>query len=187
MRLGGTSVIMEHFDPAQFLDLVAEHRITHSQMVPTMFSRLLKLPDEVRAAADLSSLEVIIHAAAPCPVPVKQQMIEWFGPIIIEYYGATEANGFTFCDSQEWLAHPGTVGKCILGRAADPRRGRQPVPDGHARHRLVQGRDQLRVLQRRRTRRRSRATRPAMTSTVGDVGLRRRRRLPLPDRPQDAT
>jgi long-chain acyl-CoA synthetase len=115
MRLGGTSVIMEKFDPARFLDLVREHRITHSQMVPTMFSRLLKLPDEVRAAADTSSLECIIHAAAPCPVPVKQQMIDWWGPIIIEYYGATEANGFTFCDSHEWLAHPGTVGKCILG------------------------------------------------------------------------
>ena len=65
----------------------------------------------MRAAADLSSLECIIHAAAPCPVPVKQQMIEWFGPIIIEYYGATEANGFTFCTSEEWLAHPGTVGQ----------------------------------------------------------------------------
>ena len=107
MRLGGTSVIMEQFDPAQFLELVGKHRITHSQMVPTMFSRLLKLPDDVRAAADLSSLECIIHAAAPCPVPVKQQMIEWFGPIIIEYYGATEANGFTFCDSRGVARPPG--------------------------------------------------------------------------------
>jgi long-chain acyl-CoA synthetase len=115
MRFGGTSVIMEKFDPAQFLDLVAKHQVTHSQMVPTMFSRLLKLPQDVRDAADLSSLECIIHAAAPCPVPVKQQMIEWFGPIIVEYYGATEANGFTYCTSEEWLAHPGTVGKCILG------------------------------------------------------------------------
>ena len=96
MRLGATSVIMERFDPAQFLDLVGTHRVTHSQMVPTMFSRLLKLPENVRTAADLSSLECIIHAAAPCPVPVKEQMIEWFGPIIVEYYGATEANGFTY-------------------------------------------------------------------------------------------
>jgi long-chain acyl-CoA synthetase len=115
MRFGGTSVIMERFDPAQFLDLIEQHRVTHSQMVPTMFSRLLKLPKDVRDAAELSSLECIIHAAAPCPVPVKQDMIEWFGPIIVEYYGATEANGFTYCTSEEWLAHPGTVGKCILG------------------------------------------------------------------------
>ena len=84
-------------------------------MVPTMFSRLLKLPDEVRHKYDLSSLEKIVHAAAPCPVPVKQAMIEWWGPIIVEYYGATEAHGFTFCDSEQWLAHKGTVGKCILG------------------------------------------------------------------------
>ncbi|HVM54321.1 MAG TPA: AMP-binding protein [Acidimicrobiales bacterium] len=115
MRLGATSVIMERFDPAQFLDLVGTHRVTHSQMVPTMFSRLLKLPENVRTAADLSSLECIIHAAAPCPVPVKEQMIEWFGPIIVEYYGATEANGFTYCTSEEWLEHKGTVGKCVLG------------------------------------------------------------------------
>jgi long-chain acyl-CoA synthetase len=115
VRLGGTGVLMERFDPAQFLDLVAQHKVTHCQMVPTMFSRLLKLPADVRAKADVSSIEAIVHAAAPCPVPVKQQMIEWWGPIIREYYGATEANGFTFCDSEEWLAHPGTVGKPILG------------------------------------------------------------------------
>ena len=115
MRLGATSVIMEKFDPALFLRLVEEHRVTHSQMVPTMFSRLLKLPDDVRKAADVSSLEAIVHAAAPCPVPVKEQMIEWWGPIIVEYYGATEANGFTWCDSEQWLAHKGTVGKAVLG------------------------------------------------------------------------
>ncbi|MEA3019626.1 MAG: long-chain acyl-CoA synthetase [Actinomycetota bacterium] len=115
VRMGGTAVIMEKFDPAQFLELIAKHDVTHSQMVPTMFSRLLKLPDDVRAAADLSSLERIVHAAAPCPVPVKQQMLEWFGPKIVEYYAATEANGMTLCTSEEWLAHPGTVGKCLLG------------------------------------------------------------------------
>jgi long-chain acyl-CoA synthetase len=104
---------MEHFDAQQYLDLVGRYRVTHSQVVPTMFSRLLKLPDDVRAAADVSSLEVIIHAAAPCPVPVKEQMIEWFGPIILEYYAATEGNGFTFCDSADWLAHKGTVGRAL--------------------------------------------------------------------------
>jgi long-chain acyl-CoA synthetase len=113
LRLGATAVVMEHFDPRQFLDLVALHRVTHSQVVPTMFSRLLKLPEEVRTAADVSSLECIIHAAAPCPVPIKERMIEWFGPIIVEYYAASEGNGFTFCDSAEWLAHKGTVGRAL--------------------------------------------------------------------------
>ena len=115
LRIGGASVIMEHFDPAQFLDLVARYRVTNSQMVPTMFSRLLKLSADVRQAADVSSLEAIVHAAAPCPVPVKEQMIEWWGPIILEYYAATEGNGFTFCNSEEWLAHRGTVGKSLGG------------------------------------------------------------------------
>lgn len=116
LRLGATSIIMERFDPEEFLRAVEQHRVTHSQLVPTMFSRMLKLPDEVRSAYDTSSLEVVIHAAAPCPVPVKQTMIDWLGPILIEYYGATEANGFTFCDSDEWLTHRGTVGRPILGK-----------------------------------------------------------------------
>ncbi|MDQ3469546.1 MAG: AMP-binding protein, partial [Actinomycetota bacterium] len=115
LRLGATSIIMERFEPEQYLALIERHGITHSQVVPTMFSRLLKLPEDVRTRYDMTSLEVVIHAAAPCPVPVKQDMIDWLGPILIEYYGATEANGFTFCDSEEWLAHPGTVGKPILG------------------------------------------------------------------------
>src|SRR5207247_4003053 len=105
IRLGSTAVIMEHFDPEQFIALVERYRVTHSQMVPTMFSRLLKLPEDVRTAADVSSLEAVVHAAAPCPVPVKEQLIEWWGPIILEYYAATEGNGFTFCTSEEWLAH----------------------------------------------------------------------------------
>ena len=115
IRDGSTSIIMERFDPEQYLALVEKYRVTHSQLVPTMFSRMLKLPEETRRAYDLSSLEVVIHAAAPCPVPVKEQMIEWWGPILVEYYGATEGMGFTFCDSQEWLTHKGTVGKVILG------------------------------------------------------------------------
>ena len=115
IRLGATVVVMEHFDPEQWLRIVEEHRVTHCQMVPTMFSRLLRLPAEVRQRYDTSSLEQIVHAAAPCPVPVKQAMIDWLGPIVTEYYAATEANGFTFCDSTQWLEHPGTVGRCVLG------------------------------------------------------------------------
>ncbi len=115
IRCGGTAIIMERFDPEEYLALVEKYSVTHSQLVPTMFSRMLKLPDDVRARYDLSSLEVAIHAAAPCPVPVKEQMIEWWGPIVHEYYGATEGLGFAACDSHEWLQHKGTVGKIILG------------------------------------------------------------------------
>jgi long-chain acyl-CoA synthetase len=115
IRTGGTAIIMEKFDPEQYLQLVEKWGITHTQLVPTMFSRLLKLPEEVRTRYDLSSLEIAIHAAAPCPVLVKDDMIKWWGPIIHEYYGATEGLGFTACNSTEWLAHRGTVGKVLLG------------------------------------------------------------------------
>jgi long-chain acyl-CoA synthetase len=115
IRLGGTVIIMERFEPERYLELIETWGITHTQLVPTMFSRMLKLPDEVRSRYDLSSLEIAIHAAAPCPALVKEDMIKWWGPIIHEYYGATEGLGFTACNSQEWLAHRGTVGKVLLG------------------------------------------------------------------------
>ncbi|WP_334129961.1 AMP-binding protein [Sneathiella sp.] len=115
MRFGGTAIIMERFDPEQYLKLVEKYKVTHTQLVPTMFSRMLKLPEEIRKKADTSSLEIAIHAAAPCPVQVKRDMINWWGPIIHEYYGATEGLGFTACNSEEWLAHPGSVGKVLLG------------------------------------------------------------------------
>jgi long-chain acyl-CoA synthetase len=118
IRAGGTAVIMEKFDPEAYLHYISQYRVTHSQLVPTMFSRMLKLPEEIRAKADLSSLEVAIHAAAPCPAKVKEQMIEWWGPIINEYYGATEGLGFAACNSAEWLAHKGSVGKVILGEVS---------------------------------------------------------------------
>jgi long-chain acyl-CoA synthetase len=115
IRAGGTAIIMESFDPERYLELVEKWGITHSQLVPTMFSRLLKLPEETRKRYDLSSLEIAIHAAAPCPAAVKEDMIKWWGPIIHEYYGATEGLGFTACNSAEWLAHRGTVGRVLLG------------------------------------------------------------------------
>ena len=115
IRMGGTAIIMEHFDPERYLALIEIYGVTHSQLVPTMFSRLLKLPEELRNKYDRSSLEIAIHAAAPCPVQVKEEMIKWWGPIIHEYYGATEGLGFTSCNSEEWLAHRGTVGKIMLG------------------------------------------------------------------------
>ena len=130
IRVGGTAVIMEKFEPEEYLALIERHRITHSQLVPTMFSRLLKLPDEVRSKYDLSSLKVAIHAAAPCPPQVKEQMIDWWGPIIHEYYGATEGLGFTACNSQEWLAHRGTVGRVLLGDLHILDEHMQPCPKG---------------------------------------------------------
>jgi fatty-acyl-CoA synthase len=110
-RLGATVVVMERFDPEQCLQLIERHRVTHAQFVPTMFVRMLRLPEAVRTAYDLSSLQVVIHAAAPCPIPVKRQMIDWFGPIIQEFYAGTEDIGSTFITSEEWLAHPGSVGR----------------------------------------------------------------------------
>ena len=130
LRNGGTAVIMERFDPEQYLALVEKYRVTHSQLVPTMFSRMLKLPDDVRARYDLSSLEIAIHAAAPCPVQVKEAMIAWWGPIIHEYYGATEGLGFTACDSAEWLAHKGSVGRVMLGDLHILDEEMRPCPKG---------------------------------------------------------
>jgi len=113
LRLGATCVIMERFDPLDALRLIETHRVTHSQWVPTMFVRMLKLPEEDRARHDLSSLQVAIHAAAPCPVPVKEQMIEWWGKVIYEYYAGTEGNGFCLVDSEQWLERKGTVGRAL--------------------------------------------------------------------------
>ena len=112
---GGTVVMMEKFDAEQALALIERYRVTQSQWVPTMFVRMLKLPDAVRARYDLSSHQVAIHAAAPCPVDVKRQMIAWWGPILYEYYAGTEASGSTYIDSADWLAHPGSVGRAALG------------------------------------------------------------------------
>ncbi len=114
--LGGTSIIMEHFDAELYLALVEQHRANVSQLVPTMFVRMLKLPDEVRAKYDVTSLKSAIHAAAPCPVEIKARMIDWWGPIIVEYYAGSEGNGVTVSNSQEWLTHRGTVGKAVVGK-----------------------------------------------------------------------
>jgi acyl-CoA synthetase (AMP-forming)/AMP-acid ligase II len=110
-RVGAASIVMRKFDAEAVLRLIESHRITHAQFVPTMFVRMLKLPDAVRERYDVSSLECVIHAAAPCPVEVKHRMMKWFGPIIHEYYGGTEGFGGTTIGPEEWLAHPGSVGK----------------------------------------------------------------------------
>ncbi|MBI3993874.1 MAG: AMP-binding protein [Candidatus Lambdaproteobacteria bacterium] len=114
-RAGGTIVLQPRFDPGELLRLVERHQVTSMHMVPTMFVRLLKLPPDVRRRYDLSSLRTVVHAAAPCPPDIKRQMIDWFGPVIVEYYGGTESGAVTFCDTAQWLAHPGTVGTPVTG------------------------------------------------------------------------
>jgi long-chain acyl-CoA synthetase len=108
-------VVMERFDAEGTLDAIARHRVTHGQFVPVMFTRMLKLPAAVRNAYDVSSLERVIHAAAPCPVDIKKQMIDWWGPIIDEYYASSEAHGSTLITAEEWLARPGSVGRAMSG------------------------------------------------------------------------
>jgi long-chain acyl-CoA synthetase len=169
LRLGATTVVMEHFDPEQWLQMVERYKVTHCQMVPVMFSRLLRLPEEARARYDTSSLECIVHAAAPCPVHVKQAMIDWLGPIITEYYGATEANGFTFCDSAEWLAHPGTVGKTILGELLILDDEGNEVPTGADGTIWFRGATAFEYFGDPAKTAESRST-DGLTSTVGDVG-----------------
>ena len=111
IRTGVPVVVMEHFEAEFALQCIEQYKITHSQWVPTMFVRMLKLPEEVRLKYDVSSLSCAIHAAAPCPIPIKEQMIDWWGPVIYEYYAGTEGNGFVQLNSEEWLAHKGSVGK----------------------------------------------------------------------------
>jgi acyl-CoA synthetase (AMP-forming)/AMP-acid ligase II len=112
-RLGGTVVLMRRFDAAEAL--IERYRIDRAQCVPTMFVRMLKLPREERERFDISSLEAVIHAAAPCPVEVKQQMLDWWGPVIYEYYAGSEGGGFVAVGPQEWLQRPGTVGRPLVG------------------------------------------------------------------------
>jgi long-chain acyl-CoA synthetase len=110
-RVGAATVIVAKFDAEDTLRLIERHRVTHAQFVPTMFVRMLKLPEEVRSAYDLSSLRCVLHAAAPCPVDVKRAMLDWFGPVIHEYYGGSEGFAGTTIGPEEWLAHPGSVGR----------------------------------------------------------------------------
>jgi acyl-CoA synthetase (AMP-forming)/AMP-acid ligase II len=132
VEAGGTAVILSHFDPEAALAAIDQHCVTHSQWVPTMFTRLLALPSDQRTAFDLSSHRVALHAAAPCPVEVKRAMIEWWGPILSEYYGGSENAGVTFITAPEWLAHPGSVGRSVTGaiHILDEEGGGRELPCG---------------------------------------------------------
>ena len=115
VQAGGiTTVVLEKFEPESCLDAIQRYRVTHGQFVPAMFTRMLKLPEQVRNSYDLSSLQRVMHAAAPCPVEIKKQVIDWWGPIVDEYYASSEAIGSTMISAEEWLAHPGSVGKPML-------------------------------------------------------------------------
>ena len=113
--LGGTVILPRRFDAEATLAHIDRYRVTHAQFVPTHFVRMLQLPEDVRARYDVSSLRMVVHAAAPCPVDVKRAMLDWFGPIIMEFYGLSEGGGFTMVNSAEWLARPGTVGRPVTG------------------------------------------------------------------------
>ena len=132
LAMGATVVVIEKFDPEQMLDCIQRHGVTHGQFVPVMFVRMLKLPEKVRDSYDLSSLKRVIHAAAPCPMEIKQQMIDWWGPIVDEYYSSSEGAGITFISADDWMKHPGSVGKSLLGEAHILDENGEDVPQGQA-------------------------------------------------------
>ena len=148
-RLGAVVVVMEHFDPRDCLELIQKHGVTHAQFVPTMFTRLLGVPPEERAKYDISSLRFVVHAAAPCPVETKRRMLEWWGPIIHEYYGGTEDMGSTWIRPEEWLGHPGSVGRSD-GAGAHRRADGDGGADRRGRDRVLRRRTTLRVPQQSR-------------------------------------
>ena len=180
--IGGTVVVMERFDPALALRLIERERVTHSQWVPTMFVRMLKLPEAERRRYDLSSHQLAVHAAAPCPVGVKAEMIEWWGPIIEEYYAGTENIGSTAITSAEWLAHPGSVGRASYGAVIHicDENGRGAA-DRRDRHGLLRvPRDHLRVPQGPRQDGRVLPPRAGHLAHPGRRRPTRRGGLPLP-------
>ena len=129
-RIGATVIVMEKFDPEEALAAIEDHGVTASQWVPTMFVRMLKLPEEIREKYDTTTLKTVIHAAAPCPIEVKKQMIEWWGPILHEYYAGTEGNGFTYINSEDWINHQGSVGKSLLGELVIVNDDGDEMPNG---------------------------------------------------------
>ncbi len=190
-EMGGTVVVMERFEAERFLALVERERVTHSQVVPTMLVRALKLPEEDRLRHDLSSLQRVVHAAAPCPIDVKRKMIEWVGPIVQEYYAATEGNGMTFIDRRERMARASRFGR--PGRSLGiphilaTRKGTElPTGDSSEPRLLRTGRTALRVPQRRRARQDPGEPPSLASRQLVDAWrhrLPRRRWLPLPHRP----
>ena len=169
-RLGSTVVVLRKFDPEQALSAIERYRITATQMVPTMFVRMLKLPSAVRKRHDLSSLGIVIHAAAPCPVEIKRQMIEWLGPIIIEYYAGSEGNGSTLITTEEWLRKPGSVGRANWGTIHICDDEGRELPPGEAGAIYFEGGWDFEYLGDPEKTRSSRHPSHTAWSTLGDVG-----------------
>jgi acyl-CoA synthetase (AMP-forming)/AMP-acid ligase II len=169
-RMGATVVVMDHFDAEKALEYIQKYRITGTQVVPTMFVRMLKLPQEVRAKYDVSSLKSAIHAAAPCPIEVKNKMIEWWGPVIHEYYAGTEGNGFCYVSSAEWLAHPGTVGRALVGEVHICGENGEELPRGEEGVIYFGGGAQFEYHNDPKKTAESRHPAHAEWSTLGDVG-----------------
>jgi acyl-CoA synthetase (AMP-forming)/AMP-acid ligase II len=169
-RLGGTVVVMEHFDAEEALRNIETYKASASQWVPTMFVRMLKLPDAVRLKYDVSSMKSAVHAAAPCPIEVKRKMIEWWGPVIHEYYAGTEGNGFCYVGSPDWLAHPGTVGKSLLGPVHICGEHGEELPVGEEGTIYFESESQFEYHNDTKKTAESRHPEHANWSTLGDVG-----------------
>jgi len=168
--VGGTVVCMKRFTPERFLAAIERYKVTITQCVPTMFIRLLRLSEEERNRHDLSSLEKVIHAAAPCPVPVKRAMIEWLGPIIHEYYAGTEGNLFVLINSEEWLAHPGSVGRAMLGTIRICDEAGDELPPGETGAIFVEGGRPFEYHNDEAKTRSSRNPKHPDWTTLGDIG-----------------
>lgn len=165
---GYTTVVMKNFDPESALDAIQCYGVTHGQFVPAMFTRMLKLPESVRNSYDVSSLQRVIHAAAPCPVEIKKQMIDWWGPIVDEYYASSEAHGSTLISAEDWLAHPGSVGKAMTGSVHILGEDGNELPPGEAGEIYFEGGNTFEYLNDPEKTAKSRNTRGWMT--VGDIG-----------------
>ncbi|MBX7449193.1 fatty-acid--CoA ligase FadD4 [Mycolicibacterium sp. 3033] len=165
---GITTVVMEKFDAEGALDAIAKHEVTHGQFVPVMFTRMLKLPDDVRTRYDVSSLQRVMHAAAPCPVDIKKQMIDWWGPIVDEYYASSEAHGSTLIFAEDWLTHPGSVGKPLGGVVHILDEDGKELPPGHPGEIYFEGGNDFEYLNDPEKTEKSRD--PRGWKTVGDIG-----------------
>ena len=168
--LGGTNIIMENFDAESSLKFIEKYSVSMSQWVPTMFVKMFKLPDDIRNKYDLSSHKCAIHAAAPCPIKIKKMMIEWWGPIIHEFYAGSEGNGFIACNSEEWLAHEGTVGKPIVGIPHICNDEGEELPIGEEGTIWFEGDSDFKYHKDEEKTKESRHTIHGNWSTLGDVG-----------------
>ena len=168
--LGGTNIIMENFDAESSLKFIEKYSVSMSQWVPTMFVKMFKLPEDIRNKYDLSSHKCAIHAAAPCPIKIKKMMIEWWGPIIHEFYAGSEGNGFIACNSEEWLAHEGTVGKPIVGIPHICNDEGEELPIGEEGTIWFEGDSDFKYHKDEEKTKESRHTIHGNWSTLGDVG-----------------